>query len=81
MDIAHNSAHAARPPQPRTTVGVMELEDLRIGRALVVIVDDRVADVAARGVLRAREAVRVAAGVALRGRGVEAAQEAAAEVG
>ena len=42
MDIVHNSAHSTRLLQPRTTVDVMEMEDLRIGRALVVIVDDRV---------------------------------------
>ncbi len=42
MDIAHIPAQEARAFEPQTTVDLMELEAPRKGRALVVIVDDRV---------------------------------------
>lgn len=42
MDTVRNPVHTARQSVSRTTVGAMELEAPRTGRALVVIVDDRV---------------------------------------
>lgn len=42
MDVVHNSVLEPRTEALRTTVDLMELEAPRVGRALVVIVDDRV---------------------------------------
>ena len=42
MDIVRNPVQEPRSSGARTTVDLMELEAPRIGRALVVIVDDRV---------------------------------------